>query len=110
MGVATRDQLLAARLRTVEVAAPELGEGVVVRLRELTNSQVEQWRTSGNLEERADVRLLLRCLVDAQDQPLFGAEDEDAIAALPFQLVNRLAAAALELNALTATDEVLEKN
>lgn len=118
--VATASQLKAAsRPKPKDVPVPELGEGVVVPVwpmtaLEWTQFQLEQQGKDGKPNAKAKQvrqRLVIRCCRDDDGQPLFTADDIDAIGTLHAGIVERLVDAALEVSGLKAPDlETAAKN
>jgi hypothetical protein len=113
----TKEELLAARLKTEFVPAPELGGEIVVseltgleadRLDQaeypLTGSGKVEFQWAGN---RA--RWVIACCRDGAGKPLFEEEDLSVVSALPASLLNRLLAAAKRVNGETPEQSVEAK-
>jgi len=119
--ILTKQQVAAVGDRppvTVDVPAPELGEGAVLRLKRLRVPEYKAFteaatdRTGDRAITRADglfsERLIQACAVDAEGQPVI--EDLAVIARWDASLYVRVANAALKLNGLNETDEDAAKN
>ena len=113
----TKEQVLAARLKTEIVPAPELGGEIVVS--ELTGLEADRLdqaesplTASGKVEfqwagHRA--RWIMACCRGADDKRLFDDEDLSVVSALPASLMNRLLAAAKRVNGETPEQSVEAK-
>ncbi len=109
----TRDQILAApdvEVRPVEV--PEWGGTVYVRT--LSGAQAEAYHAmirEGETASNVRAKLVACAACDEQGNPLFSADDVEALGTRSFRALDRVFEAALELNALGAAGaEAEEKN
>lgn len=121
MAILTRDALRRAsrKRRTVDVAVPEFGARVEIRLRALSVGDTLQFRREiqaaqdggEDAEERA-LYLIARSWIDGKGELLF--EEAEGVAVLKdlcAETYNRLARAALKLNGLDdAAVQEAEKN
>lgn len=99
----TREQLLNRRTKTATVPADELGDGETLNVRLLSAAQFMRLSNDAKLNpELGYAHWLVATVCDGDGKPLFGADDLDAAAGLPFPLVTRLIDAAQKLNG-TAT-------
>lgn len=108
MGLLTKAAILAAEdRRYVVVDVPEWGGAV--RVGEMSALQRDRWslevvrqRDSGGVNS-VSVRALVvaYCAVDEQGEPLFAPEDVEALGTKNGRAVDRVFAAAAELNVLT---------
>lgn len=99
----TRDQLLAAQRRRIEVEVPELG-GVVILQTPTAGQWLEYQRFLGGLDEHDyahAIRIVAITAVDAEGKQLLTDED---CRELPHTVLVRLSRAAFDL---TSTKEVL---
>ncbi|OFV86631.1 MAG: hypothetical protein A3J75_06315 [Acidobacteria bacterium RBG_16_68_9] len=125
MEVLTKQQLLerGRSLAFEDVPAPECGlngDCPTIRVQELTARAREAWggfAFEADPESKANrarpdfrVRLVLHTAVTATGERLFADDDLDLVAALSGALVDRLAAAAIRLNALGGDQDELVKN
>lgn len=93
--------------KTADIDAPELGEGAVLRIRELTawdrvliNDAIE--KAAGNREEILNAQILARSLVTEDGRQLIGSPDEGirVLRALPIPLTLRFFDAVTALNGI----------
>lgn len=114
-----REALLALGLRTEEVPVPELGNGTVVRVREMTVARREIWEAAA-FEVVGEIRraraaefraqLIIAGAVDEEGAPLFGPEDVGVVNGLPAAVGERIALAVLRVNGLNDTEATLKGN
>lgn len=105
MPALSKQDLLAHKPKIESVAVPELGEGAIVYLRELTAASVVGYAAlHGALEGNDSQRIprlmdfmLARSICDEGGQRLFTDEDSP-LEAMIFAVANRLWTKALELN------------
>jgi hypothetical protein len=98
----TREQILAIDDRkTVEVAVPEWGDGVLVSVMSGTERESfeREWTASDEkLLPQYKVKLLRRCLVDADHKPLFSDADLGALGEKNALVIDRLFTECMKLN------------
>lgn len=112
------DILRAEDRPTERVSCPEWGGVVVVRTmsgaeRDAYESECLTIRGKSVELNRANARgrLLVRCLVDHHGDPLFGADEADALGNKSGKVLDRLFAVAQRLNGVTKSDvDELAKN
>lgn len=105
-----REAILSAQdTKAEEVAVPEWGGTVRVRMmtgRERDEFEREQYEIArmGQLGDNMRARLLVRCLVDAENRPLFTADDVQALGEKSSAALERVARVARRLNKLQDDD------
>ena len=117
-GLATREALLANTAR--RFAEYPLPNGVVVRVRSLTELERQRWEqetisTKGTLSKpkmlTANCRLIILCAVDNEGNALFADSDVDALQRQDSLITNALADACQQHCGISKSDlEGLEKN
>lgn len=111
-----RERALARRnkVKTASVQLPwgEDGQLVPVHVRTITAAQRDELEAqqvalnkSGNATSNFRGRLVALAACDEHGNPLFSAQDAQAIGDLPSDEVNKLFAAAVKLNGLSAEDQ-----
>lgn len=100
----TRTDIL-NRPPTIEtVPAPELGEGATLGVKLLSAAEFMGMSSDPRSKgDKAYAAWLLACVCDQTGQPVFTADDFDALTSLPFTLVNRLIEVAQKVNGTTET-------
>jgi hypothetical protein len=113
----TKEQILAANDRKfIEVQVPEWGENAVVRVGQLTAIQRDRWDSATYVDGKVNLegmraRLCALCIVDADGQPLFTAEDVEALGQKSAPTINAVWTAAAQLNGmLPSSVDAIEKN
>ena len=112
----TRDAILAAAaLRTEDVPVPEWGGSVLVR--ELRGRERDEWEASLAVQRGRQMvpdvanmraKLVARCVVDAEGEPVFTQQDVNALGELSAAALDRVFEVASRLSALNP-DSLEEK-
>lgn len=89
-----------ARLRGLSAAQRDQYEASTVVLRRERSGRTTEGRDYDNVR----AKLVVRCLVDADDQRLFGDHEYDVLGQLPATVVNQLWEVASELSGMTDED------
>lgn len=119
MGAVNREALLGLPLRTETVPVPELGNGTVAHVREMTAAHRERWEleafeTDGKARRAKPglfrAYLIVFGVVTEQGEPLFGVDDLDAVSRMPAPVVERLANAVIRVSGLNETEDELKGN
>ena len=101
-----RDAILKAGLRREAVSVPDLGGEVYVRvltLREVGEIQHAQKDAADPLSVYP--RLVMLAAVNEDGSPLFDPNDKEAVAGLPWPVVNTIAEAALRISRMAPEDK-----
>ena len=112
----TRDAILAAAaLKTEDVPVPEWGGSVLVR--ELRGRERDEWEASLAVQRGRQMvpdvanmraKLVARCVVDAEGEPVFSQQDVNALGELSAAALDRVFEVASRLSALNP-DSLEEK-
>lgn len=123
--IVSRDEFLnAGDITTRDVAAPELGKDAFVRVRGASALEMDEYEGSlvttvfkGDKAEvitnnrNAKARLVVKCVVDEDGDPVFKDADADALGRKRAGLINRLYDAIQDLSGTSrAQRDALEKN
>lgn len=99
--------------KTLDVAVPEWGEGVGVKLKSLTVAEHRAFSQAvKDLSDDATIsaHLCVACMVDESGQPLFTQSDVSVLAGKSAAAVKGIAKKAMELNGLGKPAEDERKN
>jgi hypothetical protein len=105
----TKEALLAkaAERRYKDVPVPELGEGVEIRVQAMSSKQFEEYESEmirrvrgGRIATLVGLKslLMIRCVIDANGNPMFTEEDLPALNELDGGICDRLSKAAQDVN------------
>jgi len=105
--VLTRETLLGRRLSTV-VEVPELGGGIVVRA--MTAEGVWAWQDAYQDEDARKrglphAMLVIHGAVNPDHSAMFRPEEAEAVLAMPFAVLDRIARAVLKVSGLDAESQ-----